>query len=370
MITDSASVWHSHLGARLCQALAVLALVATAGGTTAAAQTVVMKKIAADGTLEATLGQATATGKAGADGVARVTLNAVDAAPTAELVVQVYVDQCGTNWRAVLVERTIEAPAPNPGCIRREIQGTFVVRRITSLNIDVTGSAPTLLIRQGPTPDSWLAGEQAPQSARYRPPTGLIVFGGGGMGRISDAVDLFCGDVVDCSGKSWRPTFAGGVNFWITPYVGAIASYTKPSEVTANGTGNRFRFDSELDAEILTISGAVGAPVRRARLYGHVGLNYHRARLTTIQTTDPATVTVDGEPFALNGGTQTMNFETNGWGWVWGGGVEIWATNPLAIYTELTFAGLKGSDGGEVNINDSVMVFVAGIRYRLGRSGR
>ena len=372
MMTDSPSVWHSTHRRWPHLALWAFVMIATAGAARVNAQTVVMRVLAADATLEATLGQVTASGKAGPDGIARAVLNAVDAAPTAELVVVVYVDQCGTNWRAVLVERTIDVPPPNPGCVRREIPGAFVVRRITSLNIDVTGSAPTLLIRQGPPPESWLAGVKGSTVERFIPPAGLMVFGGGGIGRVKNVVSLFCGDVVDCSGDSWRPTFTGGVTFWLTPYIGAIGSYTAPLESTTTGSGARYRFNSEFATELLTVSGAVGVPVRRVRLFGHIGLNFHRGRFTTIQTTDPVTVTVEGEPFVLQGGTQTFDYETSGWGWIWGGGAEIWVTSPLAIYTELTFIGIKGDDrrGGEFAVNDTMRALVAGVRYRLGRSGR
>ena len=372
MNTDSPSVWRPRRGAWNRTTAAAILLSATIGAGQAAAQTVVMKGLTPDTTLEAVLGKATATSKAGADGIARATLDAVDAAPTAELVAVVYVDSCDKNYRVVIVERSSEAPPPNPGCTRREITGAFVVRRITSLNIDATGSAPTMLIRQGPTPESWFVGRQAPEAERYQPPTGLIVFGGGGLMRIRDAVSLFCGDVADCSGKTTRPAFTGGVTFWFSPYVGVIASYTKPAEIKASGTGNRFRFDSDMDAEVLAVSGAVGVPVRRARLFAHLGMNYHRARFTTVQTTDPSTVTVDGEEVVLPGGTQTFDFETTGWGWIFGGGAEIWVSEPLAIYTELKFAGIKGDDrsGGEVNINDKSTMFFVGLRFRLGRMGR
>jgi opacity protein-like surface antigen len=372
MNTDSPSVWRPARGAWHRKTAAAVALSAAVGAGPAAAQTVVMKGVTPEATLEAVLGQATATSKAGADGIARATLNALDAAPTAELVAVVYVDSCDANYRVVIVERTSEPPAANPGCTRREIAGAFVVRRITSLNIDVTGTAPALLIRQGPTPESWFAGPRAPGVERFQPPTGLIVFGGGGLARIRDAVSLFCGDLANCSGKTTRPALTGGVTFWFSPYVGAIASYTKPAEITASGSGSRFRFDSDLDAEVLAVSGAVGVPVRRVRLFGHVGMNYHRARFTTNQTTDPTTVTVDGEDVVLPGGTQTFDFETTGWGWIWGGGAEIWVTAPLAIYTELSFAGLKGDDrsGGEVNIDDTATMFMVGVRFRLGRFGR
>ncbi|HYN07021.1 MAG TPA: hypothetical protein VES67_06500 [Vicinamibacterales bacterium] len=357
----------------LRRSLLLSALLATINIGSASAQTISVKNVAPDAGLEVTLGQATASGKADATGVASVTLNALEGGTTAaEMVVVVHVDACGTNWRVVLVERTSEAPPPVAGCTRREIQGAFVLRRMTSLGIDVSGTSPNLLIRQGPLPASWVTGENVTERTGFEPPTGLIVFGGGGLVRFKDAVLLFCGNVSQCTGKSSRPGFEGGVVFWITPYVGAVATYKKAAEVKADGSGNQFRFESGLDAEVLSIAGAVGGPVGRVRLYGQVGLNYHRAQFSTTQTTEPRTVTVDGAPVVLAGGTQTLEFQTTGWGWLFGGGAEIWITTPLAIYTDITWAGLKGDDrnGGEPIIDERVTSIMAGIRFRLGRLGR
>ncbi len=190
--------------------------------------------------------------------------------------------------------------------------------------------------------------------------------------KFADSVALFCGNNTQCSGKSSKPAVEGGVAFWFTPNVGAIGSYLKPAEVSAEGSGDRYRFTSGLESEILTIAGAVAAPVRRARIYGRVGVNYHRARFSTEQTTDPVTVTVNEQPVILQGGTQTFEFETTGWGWVWGAGVEAWVTTPLAIYFEFEQMGLKGDDrgGGESLMKDTVTGFFAGVRFRLGRLGR
>lgn len=350
---------------------AVVVLLATLGAGRAAGQTVVMRALTPGSTLEATLRDATATGTAGADGIARATLNAIDASPKAELVVNVHVDNCGQTWRVVIVERSLESPAPGPNCTRRDLPGVFVLRRVTSLAIDASGTTPSVLIRQGPTPSSWFAGPAAEPRERFIPPTGLMVYGAGGVGKISDAVSLFCGNAVQCSGKSTRAGFKAGVAYWLTPYVGAFGSYVKIADVTAAGSGDRYRFDSFMDSEVLSAAGAVGAPVGRVRLYAHVGFNYHRALFSTGQTTDPVTVTVNDQPFVLEGGTQRFEFETSGWGWVFGGGAEIWATGPLAIYTELEFSGLKGDDrnGGEPTINDKLTLFVAGVRFRLGGGG-
>jgi hypothetical protein len=353
------------LNAWLASAALVIILVATP----AAAQTVVMRGLAPGSTLEAVLRDARAAGTAGADGVASATLNVIDASPKAELVVIVHVDNCGTTMRVVLVERSLESPTPGPNCTRRDVSGAFVVRRVTSLAIDATGTTPSLLIRQGPPPSSWFAGPAEERRERFIPPAGLMVHGGGGVGKIDDAVSLFCGTATQCSGKSTRAAFKGGVAFWLTPYVGAFGNYVKLADVTAAGSGSRYRFDSQLDTEVLSAAGAVGGPIGRVRLYGHVGVNYHRALFSTGQTTDPVTVTVNDAPFVLEGGTQRFEFETSGWGWVFGGGAEIWAMGPFAIYTEIEWAALKGDDrnGGEPTINDKLTLFVVGLRYRLGR---
>jgi hypothetical protein len=349
------------------------ALFAALGLGSASAQTISVKNVAPGAGLEATLGQATASGKADATGVASVTLNALEGGPTApEIVVVVHVDACGTDWRVVLVERTSDAPPPVPGCTRRDVPGAFVLRRITSLGIDVSGTSPSLLIRQGPLPAGWVMGETTTERSGFEPPNGLIVFGGGGLAHFKDPVRLFCGNTAACSGKLTRPGFEGGVVFWFNPYIGAVATYKKGAEVKATGSGTNFRFDSGLDAEVLTIGGAVGGPVGRARLYGQAGLDYHRAQVSTTQTNDSRTVTVDGQPVVLAGGTQTFEFQTTGWGWQFGGGAEIWVTTPIAIYADVTWAALKGDDrnGGEPVINDRVTTLMAGIRFRLGRMGR
>ena len=157
MSTDSLTLFLTPR-AWLRRSVLLSVLLATVGIGSASAQTISVRNVAPGAGLEATLGQATASGKADATGVASVTLNAVEGGtPPAEIVVVVYVDACGTDWRVVLVERTSEAPPPVPGCTRRDVTGAFVLRRITSLGIDVSGTSPSLLIRQGPLPSSWLA---------------------------------------------------------------------------------------------------------------------------------------------------------------------------------------------------------------------
>ena len=98
------------------------------------------------------------------------------------------------------------------------------------------------------------------------------------------------------------------------------------------------------------------------RFYGKVGAVFHRATTTTTQTNDPVTVTVDDEPVTIEGGTQTFETTTEGWGWLFGGGAEAWLTRYVAIYGELDFARLQGNptSGGEGELDDRVMLVFFG----------
>jgi hypothetical protein len=344
--------------------------IATGAAAPAAAQTIYVKGAPRDSVVEATLRQASATGKPGPDGVATLALNAIQDR-TAEMVVHVHVDGCGSTFRVVLAETSVAAPAPQPGCTRHDVGGAYVLRSVTSLAIDVRPQTPALMIRQGPPSSAWFKDQMESKGnvVHFEAPTGLMIFGGGGFGKIHDAVRLFCGDVPQCSGDSYRPAFEGGAAFWLSPYIGAIGSYASMGKTTADGSSDRFRFTSEMDAEVLTAAGLVGVPARRAKIYGLGGLNYHRARFTTVQTTDPVTATIDDLPVVFQGGTQTLEFETSGWGWVFGGGVDVWTKWPIAIYGQFQIAGLKGDDrsGGEARINDKMTLIVVGVRYRLSR---
>ena len=44
---------------------------------------------------------------------------------------------------------------------------------------------------------------------------------------------------------------------------------------------------------------------------------------------DPQTLSVDGLPVVVPGGTQVFKLETDGWSWMWAGGGEFWLS-PIA----------------------------------------
>ena len=91
-------------------------------------------------------------------------------------------------------------------------------------------------------------------------------------------------------------------------YLAAEGSFTKPAEVTIEGSADTFRFTSFQDSEIYAIAGKVGFPTRRLRFYGQVGTNYHRSTSGTSETVDDVTVThEDGTETVVEGGVQTFN---------------------------------------------------------------
>ena len=285
--------------------------------------------------------------------------------------VRILVDVCVNLRRVLLVERGMQ-PLPQEACSRREIGGVFVVRRVTSLVVDVAGPNPVVWLRQGPVPREWL-GEGSALPARASvwrsSATGPVLFGGLDVARFKNAVATSCGNVEQCAGTRSLGSFTVGAAYWFTRYLAAEASYLKLGDVTVNGSGGTFRFNSALDTEVLNVVGKVGAPIGGARIYGLGGANYHRATLTTNQTVDDVTIIVDDVEVTIPGGTQTFQLRTEGWGWLFGGGLEIWVARPFAIYVEAGYVALKGKDrdGGEGSINERVTYILAGARVHLGR---
>jgi len=60
-------------------------------------------------------------------------------------------------------------------------------------------------------------------------------------------------------------------------------------------------------------------------------------------------------------------FKTSGWGWLFGTGLEIWASNRFAFYTEVGFMKLAGkSSGDEGTMLDHASFLVVGGRLHFG----
>jgi hypothetical protein len=340
------------------------ALDVTLGLALAAAQTVVVRQAPEGSAVEFVLNTAiVGTATVNAEGDATVTAKPATAKP--EMDAYLYVDVCDKRYRVLIVERGTLPPPADTGCDRRQISGLFLVRPVSTLVINVSRTVPTVLLRQG------VVDLRAPVQGRTWSPsaTGLVIFGGGGVGRTSDFVALACGDVSECSGGGFRPTLTGGATFWFTPFIGVEASYLKPAKFEVTGSGTGFRFTSELDVHVVNLVGKVGVPVGRARIYGQGGATYHRGASITEQTSDATTVTIDGVATTIPGGTQTFELQTDGWGWTYGGGLELWLRPSFALYGEFGRSVIKGSalENADGSLDDNLTVFMAGARIRIGR---
>jgi hypothetical protein len=340
------------------------ALNVLAGIGVAAAQTVLVRSAPAGSTVELVYNTA-AVGKATADagGDATIPLNLQEQAGKPQIDARVFVEVCADMRRVIVAERGQPVPPLGSGCDRREVSGLFVVRRATTLVVNVGGATPTLLLIQGrydprePAPRAW-----SPAA------TGLVFSAGVGLSNIPDAALQACGDVQDCDGQSWGATYTVGAAFWPMRFFGAEVAYFRPGDVTAEGTGTNFRFNNFLEPHVLTVAGLVGGPAGRARIYGRAGMNYQRSTFGTTQTTDDVTVTVDGVPQTFPGGTQTFELRTSGWSWLFGGGMEVWLKPSLAVYVDGGLGGLKGTnrDGGEGELDDKLRYIVIGAKFRIG----
>ena len=333
--------------------------------TLASAQTVIVRHAPPGSTVELVVG-ATPAGTAKTDAEGTATVIATGNAD-ATIDASVWVDACG-DARRVILGRPGAPPAADPGCTRTQIEGVYVVQRITSIVIDVRG--PSLRIRQGPAPAAWLRDPVpgvAGSAAEALPPlTGLTLFGGGGLGAASDFKSQACGNVTSCSDNAALP-YSGGVVWWFTDFVGAEARYGYLGDLEAEGSGDAFRFTTTREGGVLAFTGRAGVRIGRVRPYGRGGLGLHRATLTTTQTVNDSTVVIGGATQTVPGGTQILQVRTKGWAPVYGGGVEVWLSPFLGIYGEAQRIELKGDDdrGADIEIDDAVITAQVGLTVRF-----
>lgn len=333
------------------------ALYVLAAAAVASAQTVIVLNAPAGSTAELVLNSTTvATGTVGADGLATLTADQDALGGRTSIDVAIWVDRCGTVRRVIVVDRVLNPPPAGGECTRAAIPGLFLLQRITSMVINVERDPPMLRVRQGPVPAEWLLPPEQVAAARQIPlvPSGLILFGGGGREFFGHFADRHCGNVPGCDDE--RSAFAGvgGVAVWPTRYFGFEASLLRPARMTAAGSGEGFRFDSEMEGGTLLFAGKVGAPLgRRLRLFGMGGMNRHRFTFTTIQT--------------INENAQTLQWRSEGWGPAFGGGLEVWASSRLGFYGEAFRLSVKGEDtrGSEARIDAAMVGIVGGLRLRL-----
>jgi hypothetical protein len=315
-------------------------------------------------------GAVAATGTSNGEGIATLAAGAgrLDAGQSNDALV--WVDTCGTmSYRVLVMGRAVQPPAAEAGCRRNQVPGLFLLQSNTSIVVDVSASSPALRIRQGEVPDAWL---RPPVQDAGGPrvsiaPSGLILSGGVGRASFGEFSTQACGDVTGCNVSDSSLSYTGSVSYWFSQYVGAEASYFRPGPVTADGSGTRYRFDSELDGGLFSFVGKGAVPIGRVRLYGMGGADYHRATFTTSQTIDAATVTIDGVAQSIPGGTPRYQWRTEGWGLVVGGGGEVWLNGSFGLYGEFSRLGLEGDDvgGSEAAADDVITSIVVGARVRI-----
>ncbi len=323
----------------------------TLGVGVVTAQTVILKNAAAGSTLEVVVNSTPAgTAKVDASGIATQGVNLFTDVKKTETDAQIFVDSCENDVRRVIItERAHIPPTQEAGCTRRDMGGWFLLRRVSSLLVDIGGPSPTLLLRQGKV--------SLDPERFWTPPTGLVVFGGGAYTKIRDQRIIACGNVAPCNGNDDGFSFHGGATFWLNPYLAAEATYIRPAEVNASGSEDTFRFDSAFESNVFTVVGKGGIPWGHARLYGLFGGSYQRGKFSTTQTMTNITPNE----------TQTLELRTGGWGWVLGGGLEVWLSPSVALFGEADTVALKGSsrDDDEGVIDDRLTMILFGVRVKI-----
>lgn len=333
---------------------AAAALILTAGVGAAHAQTVIVRKVTPGASIEVSINNAPGgSTKSEAGGDVVLPIKMFTGTGRLDTDSQVLVEVCEGNLiRVLLLERGHSVPAEERGCARRDMGGWFLVKPVSTLVVDVGGPSPTLLLRQG-------SFSLAPPRTWSASPTGLVLFGGGSLSAVSRFKDIACGTITECSSGGAELGFSVGAAYWITPFLGAEASYLRPREFTANGSGATYLFDSTLDAHVFNAVGKIGIPAGPVRPYGQVGATYHRATLSTSQTMTDQTESP----------TQTYSVETGGWAWTFGGGLEIWFSSNVGIYGELNRGALKGPPveaNVEGDLDERYTSVIAGVRIKIG----
>jgi hypothetical protein len=353
------------------------AITVTVGVGAASAQTVILRNAPPGSTVELVL-NVDVVGSATVDAAGTATVTSSRRVPPnkAGSDAHLYLETCDTLRRLLIVERGQPAADPGAGCTRKQVVEWFVLRRVTTLVLDLGSPTSTVWVRQGPAPEQWLREPSAdgPVGRGRQASLGFMVFGSGGVGMFGDFLAIACGTAPSCGGKESPITYNAGIIYWVIPYLAFDASYMKPANLTADGSGDIYGFASFLRTDIFTFGARVGVPVGRLRVFGGAGMNYVRATFGTTQTIIPTTVIVDEIPRIIPGGTQTFDLRTTGWGWQIGGGVEAWVNRAVAVYGEAGRVMLKGkAPGGEEGfLDDRVTYVLAGLRVRIGgsRAGR
>lgn len=317
--------------------------------SSASAQTVMVRGAVPGETVEVVLnGTVAGTGTIDATGVgtAGFSLPAGDTARP-EMNARLYVETCGKTRRVHVVEQSRLPPDATPDCARSDIGGIYWIRPRSIIVVNVANAIPMVLLRQG----SYNPNAGGP---RRPSPTGLVLFGGGGLAQLPNAFATACGNVQECSGDESVGAYTAGVGYWLTRWFGAEASYTKPSKLTGEGAFGAFTFTDTIDVHhVIGVVGKLAVPLGPIRLYGQGGGNWHEGTSTTVQT--------------LGADSQTLELQVEGWGWTAGAGIEAWVAPAFALYLEGNLARLKGEaiDNSERTFSNRMRTFVVGGRVKL-----
>ena len=340
--------------------LAALALIMGSG--TAAAQTLYVRKAPPGSTINLIV-NATKAGSAQTDenGDVRIPIDLPTHIKKQEIDARVFADTCESARTVTITERTF-APLPaEEGCTRQEITGVFLLRRVSSVVVNVGSPVATLLLRQG----SYSLRARGP---RRSAPTGLVAFAGATMVNYADALDFGCSGVPTCSGDDSGFSYTAGAEYWFSKYVSAEGGYFKPPDLTIEGSGTGYRFNSFLEPHLFYGAGKIGIPAGPVRFYGKVGFNYHRAESGTTQHVDEFSVTDEnGVTTVTPARDTTVNADTSGWGWLLAGGAEAWVGRRFALYGEFGGAGIKGDSeiAEQGRIDNRIRTFIFGGRVLI-----
>jgi hypothetical protein len=329
------------------------------------AQTVIVKGAPEGTTVQLGLnGPVIATATADAQGLATLAMPAANAFTT-ETRIGVFIDRCPTARRIELADAGL-TPPNDGGCARDTTTWVFLLRSESTLVIDIA-SNPLIRLAQGKPPDAWLryglalADVEAPWGP---PPTGLLLGASTGFVRFADFSAAACGDQGCSSSKLLKPITAFSATYWLSQYVGAELQYFRPTKTTAAGEGLGFTFGSTLETEILSVAGEVAVPANRGRLFARAGMNRHATRMLNTETVSAVT-RADGS--IVPGGTFDTEFRTEGWGYMLGGGAEIWISRRLAISLDLSRAGIGGDIIAlpETKLDQGVWLIQVGGKVRI-----
>ncbi len=347
-----------------CRLALAVVLILSAGLRVATAQTAMVRDAPPGASIELTMnGGAPVTAKADATGDATLTIPSRGE----ETDVQLHVDVCDNAIKVVINQPGVVPAAADAGCTRKDLWGIYVMRTITTFVIEINNADASVYVSQGPPPREWL--QHGPSRADRLWGTagkGLVLSAGGGLAIFSQGVSNYCGNVSGCTSSSGFG-YHLGAEFWVTPHFAAQISYLRPDDISASGSGDTFTFDTTRTMRVLTIGGKAGVPVGHGRVYGLGGWNHHEATDSTTETVNDQTITADGVSTVIKGGTQAFGQKTRGWGWMVGGGYDLWLRNWIAVYAEFSEVILKGSsvNFGAATIDERSTFLVAGVRARL-----